>query len=421
MNTSGFSNGTILVPNVADMTSWSVIASDQFTSQPQYWQEVAQLVQTRPSTLNLIIPECGSVTDDMDQRIASVGRAMRTYLRRHLFCEHNDYIYTQRTLQNGKVRRGLVGLVDLECFDPRPGSRSPIRSTEHVIPSTMEIRTQIRATAPLEVSHIQLLIDDPQGLVIEPLADEAGQMTPLYDFDLMKDSGHITGSLVTPEQSARIDRALQALGDRQRLLDQYGEAGENGFVFAIGDGNNSLCTAKLHWENLKQSLSAEKLKNHPARYALAEVINLHDPALEFGPINRILFGVDVPQFLRQMEKECDLSYTPCEGQTFEYVVGGQVRRAWVRRPSSNVVTGTVQNFIDEYIQNFSGKVDYVHGNGIVCQLSMQKDNIGFLFPSIRKEELFPTVLLDGRLPRKTFSMGVAEDKRFYLECRRITK
>lgn len=421
MNTTGFSNGKVLVPQTEDMTAWSVIACDQFTSQPQYWKDVGSLVRTKPSTLNMMIPEGFLDTEDLDQRIAAVGRAMRTYIRRHVFQEYEDYIYTERTLSNGKVRHGIVGVIDLEKYDYQAGSTSPVRATEGTILGRIPPRLDIRENAPLEVSHILVLIDDRQNQVIQPLESQVDSMRKLYDFDLMKGSGSVKGYLVTPEQSAAIDKALETLASRSEFEKRYGITDKGLLVYAVGDGNHSLATAKQHYERLKRTLSKEKLENHPARYALAEIVNLNDDCLEFEPINRIVFGVDVQNFLRQLEKEYDISYTECEGQYFDCVINRETKRIWIKNPSSNVVTGTVQNFIDFYIKNFSGKVDYVHGSYIVTQLSMQNDNIGIIFPAIKKEELFPTVLLDGALPRKTFSMGQAEDKRFYLECRKIIK
>lgn len=420
MNSTGFSKGDILVPDVEDFTAWSVIACDQYTSQPQYWHEVETLVKTKPSTLNMIVPEINLNSEDLDQHIAAVNRAMRTYLRRHIFHEVHDYIYTRRTLSNGKVRHGLIGVVDLEQYEFHPGSKTTVRATEGVIHNRIEPRLTIREVAPLEVSHSMLLIDDRQNTVFSFLEQELDQMQPLYSFQLMKDSGNISGYLVTPEQSERIDQALTALASMEEMEKKYGITDKGIFVYAVGDGNNSLATAKLHYDNLKRTLSEQKLQNHPARYTLAEIVNIHDDSFDFEPINRVVFGVDTLNFLQHLGRVHNISFTPQEGQQyFDCVIGEETRRIWIADPSSNVVTGTVQNFIDHYIQEFSGKVDYVHGENIVRQLAAQVDNVGILFPSIPKESLFETILIDGILPRKTFSIGQAMDKRFYLECRKI--
>ena len=420
VNNTGFSKGDILVPNVECMPAWSVIACDQYTSQPQYWHNVENFVKTKPSTLNMIVPEINFTREDLDQRICSVNRAMRTYLRRHMFYEVHDYIYTRRVLSSGKVRCGIVGVVDLEQYEFHPGSQTTVRATEGTIQSLIEPRLAIRDLTPIEVSHTMLLIDDRENAVFGPLEHQVEQMQPLYSFDLMMDSGSISGYLVTPEQSERIDSALSSLATMEQMEKKYGITDKGIFVYAVGDGNNSLATAKLHYENLKRTLTPQKLKNHPARYALTEIVNLNDHSFDFEPINRVLFGVDTANFLHQLSRTHHISYTPQEGQQyFDCVIGDESKRIWIADPSSNVVTGTVQNFIDHYIREFSGKVDYVHGENIVHQLAMQTDNVGILFPSIPKESLFETILIDGILPRKTFSMGTAADKRFYLECRRI--
>ena len=420
VNNTGFSKGDILIPNVDDMTAWSVIACDQYTSQPQYWHDVEAFVKTKPSTLNLIVPEINLTSADLDQHIGAVNRAMRTYVRRHLFTEVHDYIYTRRTLSNGKVRHGLVGVIDLEQYEFHPGSKTTVRASEGVLQNRIEPRLTIRETAPLEISHTMLLVDDRKNTVFASLEEELDQMQPLYSFDLMKDSGAISGYLVTAEQSERIDKALTELATMEQMEQKYHITDRGVFVYAVGDGNNSLATAKLHYDNLKRTLSPQKLENHPARYTLAEIVNLHDDSFDFEPINRVLFGVDTLNFLHQLGKAYQISYTPVEGQQyFDCVIGNNTKRIWIANPSSNVVTGTVQNFIDHYIQEFSGKVDYVHGETIVRQLAAQTDNVGILFPSIPKRSLFETILIDGTLPRKTFSMGQAGDKRFYLECRKI--
>lgn len=419
MNTTGFTKGNLLVPRTENMTAWSVIACDQYTSQPQYWSEVEKFVRSKPSTLNMVIPECYLSTEDLDQRVGSVNRAMRTYLRRRVFEEYNDYIYVCRTLSNGRQRHGIMGVVDLELYDSHTSTHCPIRASEGAIQGRVSPRLQIREIAPLEVSHAMMLIDDRDRQVIEPLAEQTSRMKLLYDFELMMDGGRIQGYLVTPEQSKSIDQGLQALADPQRFAQKYGITDKGMLLYAIGDGNQSLVTAKEYYERLKRSLSREKAVNHPARYAMVEVVNLNDDCLEFEPINRLVFGVDTSNFLHQMDREFGLSDTPLDGQYFDCFAEGREQRYWVRRPSSNLVTGTVQNFIDYYIQNFSGKVDYVHGTTVVRQLSAQRDNIGMIFPSLPKDQLFRSVLLDGALPRKTFSMGHADDKRFYLECRKI--
>ena len=327
MNNTGFSKGDILVPNVECMSAWSVIACDQYTSQPQYWRDVENFVKTKPSTLNMMVPEIRFASDDLDQRICSVNRAMRTYLRRHMFYEVHDYIYSRRVLSNGKVRCGLVGVIDLEQYEFHPGSQTTVRATEGVIQSLIEPRLAIRDLTPLEVSHTMLLIDDRENTVFASLEQELDQMQLLYSFDLMMGSGSISGYLVTPEQSERIDRALTALATPEEMQKKYGITDKGIFVYAVGDGNNSIATAKLHYDNLKRTLSPQKLRNHPARYTLSEIVNLHDDSFEFEPINRVLFGVDTANFLHQLSHVHRISYSPQEGQQyFDCVIGDETKR-----------------------------------------------------------------------------------------------
>ncbi len=421
MNNTGFSKGKILVPNVKDMTNWSVIACDQFSSQPEYWQEVEEQVKSDPSTFNMIVPDSRLYQPDLDQRVGALYRAMRTYLRRRMLTEVDDYIYVERVNSEGNVRSGLVGVIDLEEYDYHDNSVKKVRASERTT-NLVQYRRQFRENAPLEVSHIMLLMDDRTDSVMSLLRGHTEEMTALYDFELMKDSGSIRGWKVTEEQSAKIDAALEALGERKLFEEKYNMPDKETMIYAIGDGNMSLAAAKDHYENLKKSLSPEKIKNHPARYALCELVNLNDSSLHFEPINRIVFGVDTQNFVRQLEKSLKISYEPMEGcQQVDMFMQGQAHRMWIQKPSSNVVTGSIQNFIDTYVQEFSGKVDYVHGSNIVQRLSSIKDNVGFIFPAMGKETLFETILVDDILPRKTFSMGKAEDKRFYLECRKIIK
>lgn len=421
MNNTGFGKGKILVPNVKDMTHWSVIACDQFSSQPQYWQEIEDEVKTVPSTLNMIIPDCHLHKSDLEQRVGALYRAMRTYVRRKMLSEVNDYIYVERTLHNGTVRSGIIGVVDLEEYDFHEDSNTKIRASERTT-NLLQYRTQFRENAPLEVSHIMLLMDDRKDEVMSLLRGKTDEMQKLYDFDLMAEGGSVKGYLVNEEQSAALDAALDRLSERASFEEKYNMPEKETMIYAVGDGNMSLAAAKVHYENLKKNLSEEKLKNHPARYALCELVNLNDESLEFEPINRIVFGVDTQNFVRQLEHTCKISYEEVpDCQYVDMYLSGECKRMWIQKPSSNMVTGSIQNFIDTYVQEFSGKIDYVHGSGIVQKLSQIKDNVGFIFPAMKKESLFETILIDNILPRKTFSMGTAEDKRFYLECRKIIK
>lgn len=264
MNNTGFGKGKILVPNVKDMTSWSVIACDQFSSQPEYWRDVEEQVKSNPSTLNMIIPDSNLWQPDLDQRVGALYRAMRTYLRRHMLVEVEDYIYVERVTHDGQVRSGIVGVVDLEEYDYHEDAGTKVRASERTT-NLVQYRRQFRENAPLEVSHIILLMDDREDAVMSALRGHTDEMKPLYDFELMKDGGSIRGWLVTAEQSENIDATLEKLGERQLFEDKYNMPEKETMIYAVGDGNMSLAAAKAHYEALKATLSPEKMKNHPAR------------------------------------------------------------------------------------------------------------------------------------------------------------
>ena len=385
MNKTGFSPADILIPREADMTRWSVVACDQYTSEPEYWERVAREVGDAPSTLDMILPEVYLDEKEAGARIPRINAAMRRYLDEGLFRTlPESYVYLQRTLAPGKVRQGLVGKLDLEEYEYGAGSQSLVRPTEGTVESRLPPRIRVREDAPLESPHIMVLIDDPGRTVIEPLRARTGSLPRLYDFELMEGGGRICGWRVTGPEAARVDEAFGALA-----------------------------------EKLKKTLPEEQRETHPARYALVELVNVHDEALEFEPIHRILFGVDPDQVLRELQGYYDTGEDAVGGQSFEYVCGSRRGRLYVANPSSQLAAGTLQNFIDWYLGRFGGKVDYIHGEQVVEHLCKSPGTIGFLLPVMKKSQLFPTVLLDGALPRKTFSMGHAHEKRYYLECRAI--
>ena len=406
-----------------DLSKWAVIACDQYTSQPEYWAETDRIVGDAPSTLRLTLPEVYLEDADVASHIERIHKTMQQYVQDGtLRTLPAGVVLTARWSGGSCPRRGIVLSVDLEAYEYTPGSASLIRPTEKTVVERIPPRLKVRQGACLELPHIMILIDDPDRQIIEPLFEQTASYDKLYDTDLMQNGGHITGWLLPngPETEA-IEAKLEALCDRETFNKKYGCTDAQALLpYAVGDGNNSLATAKLHYDNLKRTLSPQKLQNHPARYTLAEIVNLNDPSFDFEPINRMVFGVDTANFLHQLSRMHRISFTPQEGQQyFDCVIGNETTRIWIADPSSNVVTGTVQNFIDHYIREFSGKVDYVHGETIVRKLAAQVDNIGILFPPIPKQSLFETILIDGALPRKTFSMGTAADKRFYLECRKI--
>lgn len=419
MNKVGFSPADVLIPQGCDMTRWSVVACDQYTSEPEYWERVEKTVGDAPSTLRMILPEVYLEEKDVPERIEKINGAMRSYLEGGILREYPDsYFYVERTLAPGKVRRGLIGKIDLEEYDYAPGAQPLVRPTEGTVESRLPPRIRVREDAPLETPHIMVLIDDFMHTVIEPLAKKTALMQPAYEFSLMENGGSVRGWAVDGQIRDEVDAALFYL---YMGLSSYSEKfgqGKRPLLIAVGDGNHSLATAKACFERLKKTLPEEQWKTHPARWALVEMVNVHDPALEFEPIHRVLFGVNPEHVLEQLGKfyRTDASGS---GQSFEYTAGSKRARLYIAEPPSQLAAGTLQKFIDWYLPQFGGSVDYIHGGEVVAHLCKNAGTIGFLLPAMKKSQLFSTVMLDGVLPRKTFSMGHAHEKRFYLECRKI--
>ncbi len=402
----GFYPAHILIPKVEDMNKWSVVACDQYTSQPEYWARVRNYVGDAPSTLNLILPEAELETADAD----AVNKAMRDYLNKDLFDTHKyAFVYLQRTQNDGKVRQGLIGALDLECYDYHKGSQTLCRATEGTVEDRLPPRIKVRKDAPLELPHIMVLIDDPEGTVIEFLQNKTCCFEKLYDFDLMEQGGHLTGHLIKGVECEDRMKALAALAGNE----------EHPLLYAMGDGNHSLATAKACYEQLKATIGDAALE-HPARYCLVELVNLHSDALQFEPIHRIVAQTN-PDRLMDALKEAGLEEGNAHPQTIEVVRNGVHQIYSFAQESSKLAVGSLQNALDRLVPQIGGEIDYIHGEDVVDELSQKEGSIGFILPNMAKEDLFPTVIADGALPRKTFSMGHAHDKRFYLECRRITK
>ena len=412
-----FKPANILLPRDCDLSLWSVVACDQYTSRPEYWQRVENRVGRVPSTLRMILPESCLEGPSVETDIMEINNTMSRYLREGRFQELPDaLIYVERTLDNGKIRRGLIGAVDLEAYDYEPGSTSAIRCTEGTVMSRIPPRVAVRKNAPIEVPHVMLLMDDPHRMIIEPLSARTGEMEKLYDFALMERGGSIRGWLLTGELK---DWVLQALNTRKNRMEQD----LDGLLFAVGDGNHSLATAKECWERRKGMIPPERWAKEPARYALCEVVNLHDEAVEFKPIHRLVFGVRPEELLDAL-----MAYYPSavqgrgEGHALPFVISRWSRgEITVARPQAQLPVGTLQNFLDDYIASHpKARVDYIHGEDEARKLAEEReDAVAFLMPGLDKGKLFQTVIHDGALPRKTFSMGEAYDKRFYLEARKI--
>lgn len=382
---------------------------------------MTQHVGKEPSSLHLILPESCLEGPNVEQDIAEINLTMARYLKDNRFNTFSDSVlYVERTLDNGTVRRGLIGMVDLEQYDYEPGSPALIRATEGTVLSRIPPRVAVRKNAPIELPHIMLLTDDPEKTVIEPLASLVDDMEVVYDFELMERGGHIVGRKLTEEQMCQVANALTALADPAAFRSHYGAEDVPVLLFAVGDGNHSLATAKECYERQKRLTPPEQWELLPARFALAELVNLHDDSLEFEPIHRVVFDVEPEHLLNALTAAYPgAHYGPGEGHVLEYVYAGGEGCVTVPDPAAQLPVGTLQIFLDEYLAAHSGRVDYIHGDDVTRELAGQSRCVGFLLPAMGKNELFPTVIHDGVLPRKTFSMGEAHDKRFYLEARKI--
>ncbi|MCQ2417649.1 MAG: DUF1015 domain-containing protein [Oscillospiraceae bacterium] len=410
---TAFSAADILLPKKEHMSeSWSVCACDQYTGEPDYWAETEQNVGSKPSTLRLILPELYLEDADVADRIARIRETMNSYLEQGIFEEHkNAMVYVERIQSDGKLRAGLVGKIDLEQYDYSKGSISPVRATEATVAERIPPRLRIRSGAALELPHIMILLDDTKQTVIEPLAAKKASMAKLYDTPLMQGGGSICGWLIPEEEQAKILSALEGLAAQSPE--------EHPLVYAMGDGNHSLATAKAYYEAWKKEHPGENTANAAARYALVELVNLHSPALEFEAIHRILTQIDAEKMLADMTAALELTPSEDGEQVFTVIMNGTTQKYAVHKPTSNLTVGSVQMFLDAWLKDNGGKIDYIHGADVVEKLASEPDTMGILLPDMQKSELFPTVIQDGALPRKTFSMGHAADKRFYMECRSI--
>lgn len=397
MKNGCFFPADILLPK-DNFEKWSVIACDQYTSDAEYWHRTEKIVGDMPSSLNLILPEV-FLEDNASERIAEINKAMKRYLSKGVFREiKNSFIYTERIQSDGALRCGLIGMLDLRCYDYRPGSSAAIRATEETVLERIPPRVKIRENAELELPHIMLLIDDAECSVVEPIGEKCGELEKLYSFELMQNGGHISGYRLNSELTEAVDSALCTLS-RQR----------NGFLFCVGDGNHSLAAAKAAYEQKPDRLSP---------YALCEVVNIHSPALRFEPIYRAVFGISPAELLKRILEAARGEYRGSDAHCFTYIsaVGkGELRL----KPTSKLPVGTLQRALDVVISETSAQIDYIHGENELYELCKKADTTGFIFKGMEKSELFAGVSADGSLPRKTFSMGNADDKRFYLEARKI--
>jgi hypothetical protein len=433
-DTTGFRLPHICLPRPGiDLRKWAVIACDQYTAEPQVWQQVEREVGDAPSTLHLIFPEAYLGAADAPQRIARIQSTMRHYLADGLLVEHQGTVLVERGI-GARTRRGLMLELDLEHYDFSAGSNSLIRPTEGTIVERLAPRIEVRRGAELELPHVLVLIDDPACTVIEPVAAARDALTPLYDTALMGGGGHVCGHAVAAAQAEQVQRALQALAEPRAFEARYAvPPGTPPMLFAVGDGNHSLATAKSIWQQTQSTVG----RRHPSRFALVEVVNIHDPALAFEPIHRLLLGMrtDVHQALAEHfgQRGQVVELPTAEAMRRQLRSAGDAVQAFgligpgarfgvveIGEPRSPLAVATVQDFVDRLIERGgAAQVDYVHGDHVLERLAVQPGHVGLHLGTIGKSELLRRVVTDGPLPRKTFSMGEAHEKRFYIEARRI--
>lgn len=406
-----FRPADILIPNVADLQAWSVVACDQFTSEPEYWEQVRRRVGAEPSTLNMILPEAELGTKNQEAEYRKINATMQKYLADGVFAEYpSSYVITERTLGDGSVRRGIIGAIDLEMYDYSEHSSSPIRATEHTVEDRLPPRVKIRMGASLELPHIMVFVDDAEN----KLMDSARKGELLYDFELMQGGGHIRGWRV--EDNAAVEDAFSYLADGETLKRKYNGC-ENAIVIAIGDGNHSVAAAKKYWDSIKDTVPESERSDHPARYALVELVNIHDEAIVFEPIHKVIFGTEPSEFIESLENH--FATASGNGKTIRAISGGNERMI----PVGNIPLGRLidecENLCKAYISEHGGTIDYIHGDDECEEMSRRSGCCGIMLPKMDKSELFTSVMASGPFPKKSFSIGLGCDKRYYLECRKI--
>lgn len=427
----GFHIPEIMVPKAGtDYSKWAVVACDQYTSEPEYWEKVEEIVGDAPSTLRLMLPEIFLDKEGEAERIKAIRETMDKYMADGtLETLASGCMLVKRTAE-GRTRLGLVIATDLEAYDFNKGSKSLTRATEGTVVERIPPRLRIREGAPIELPHILILIDDSEKSVIEPLVN--APMKQIYDTDLMLEGGHITGCFIEEKDLEGAKDALSELFDK--AVEKYGEG--NVIFQAMGDGNHSLATAKTNWENIKKNLSPEEAATHPARYALCEIENIHDEGIVFEPIHRVIFAKNgqsgeelVKEAVTLLDQQNEKAYIAPEGTTapergfaIPCLAGEQRGTIIVEGPSTQLEVGVLQNALDVMVkERKSVDIDYIHGTKALESLSAEAGNAGFALPAMDKFMLFPAVAADGALPRKTFSMGEANEKRYYIESRYIGK
>lgn len=419
-----FKRCDILIPEFSSdsdlMNKWSVVACDQYTQDFDYWNNTYKHIGDAKSTINIIVPEIYLGDENIDKRIYEVNDVMEQYIADGTLKEFkNTLIYVERQQKNGAIRHGIVGCVDLEEYDYTVGSKSKIRATEGTVLDRIPPRLKVRSDAVIESPHIMMLIDDESKSIIECLSSEKDKFEIIYNFKLNNDSGHITGYKLTEKFCDIIESKLKTLDNIYEFNNKYNCNEKSPLVFAVGDGNHSLATAKAHYEKLKQK-EGERALLSPARYALCELVNLHDDSLVFEPIHRVVINASYDEFFKELSSYYDITVNGnSDGQKFVLINGQNKVDITVNNPTEFLTVGTVQQFLDYYCKKHNAQVDYIHGEHDVIKLTKNPNNIGIILDVMSKNNLYKSVIECGALPRKTFSMGEAYDKRFYIECRKI--
>lgn len=408
-----FRPADILLPKNCEMPLWSTVACDQYSADPGYWDKVAEMTANVPSTMHLMFPEAYLQRKNADEEALKINSTMEQYLGHGVFeTLENSYIYVERMLPGQLLRRGLIGKIDLEYYDYAEHSATPIRATEHTVESRLPARVEIRKNAPLEMPHIMVFIDDPADTVMACAGNLAENA--LYDFELMCGGGHITGKCISGERAAQVTAMLDTLTDDETLMKKYG-SNADAIIYAIGDGNHSLAAAKKCWNEIRDTLTPEERMEHPARFALVELVNIHDEGVVFHPIHRTVFRIEPRAFAERAEKELFGE----QGTEVTLVCGGRTEKKYIQAESIGQVIQKVDDFCQAFAVENNGEVEYIHGDEEAVTFGNQPDAASILLPPMEKGQLFTSVMTTGVFCKKSFSIGQAHEKRYYLECRII--
>lgn len=412
-----FKPADIMLPKDAPMEKWAVIACDQFTSDYDYWQRVRANAEGYPSTINLVLPEAILGTPEEETQTALINKTMGEYIDEGVFTTYaNSFVYVERTMENGTIRKGLVGMVDLEAYDFTQGATTDIRGTERTVIERIPPRVKVRKDAPVELPHIIMLVDDHDKVLIEPITAKKDSLKKVYECDLMEDGGHIAGWIVEGADVEAFNAVFEEYS--ANVGAKYADLDGVPMILATGDGNHSLATAKTCYEELKAANPGVDLSNHPARYALVEVENIHDEAQVFEPIHRIIMGLDPEKVLADARAAICVE-DPDAGFEAKVYIGDKEETIYLDKAKGELAVGVLQEWLDAYLKENGGDIDYIHDDDALIALAAKPMSIGFLLPAMEKRQLFRGVIADGSLPRKTFSMGHSREKRYYVEARKI--